>query len=159
MWLVLGNTTRHRHVSKLRLLTVFPPKQFSCTRLECCFPATVMWKHMCSYTCGPQSQRLASPARSHEPISLGQEHCSVKPAPFHPKAEAATVLTHMFVRNRGVDKHAAMHPPQTSTQFRHSVTRPSHMFDKFDVTVSPAQWSFAFAHDGGTHNGNASQAR
>ena len=26
MWLVLGNTTRHGHVSKLRLLTVFPPK-------------------------------------------------------------------------------------------------------------------------------------
>ena len=53
----------------------------------------------------------------------------------------------------------ATHPPKTSTQFRHSVTRPSHMFDKFDVTVSPAQLGFASAHDSGAHTGNASPAR
>ena len=72
-----------------------------------------------------------------------------------PKCRGCDCLGTHFRRNRGVDKHAAMHPPQTSTQFQH----PSHMFDKFEVTVSPAQWGFAFAHDGGTHAGNASPAR
>ena len=61
-----------------------------------------MWKHMCSHTCWPQSQRLASPARSHEPISLGQEQCSVKASPFHPNAEAVTVLAHIFAEIEGL---------------------------------------------------------
>ena len=60
-------------------------------------------------------------------------------------------------QNRGVDKHAG-NAPHTSTQFQHSVTRPSHIFDKFDATVSPAQVASAFAHDSGTHTGNASPA-
>ena len=68
-----------------------------------------------------------------------------------PKRSGCDCLGTHFRRNRGVDKHAAMHPPHTSTQFRHSVTRPSHMFDKFDVTVSLAQWGFAFAHNDCTH--------
>ena len=137
MWLVPRNPTRHRHVSKLRLLTVFPPMQFSCTRLECCFPATVMWKHMCSYTCGPQSQRLASPARSHEPISLGQEHCSVKPSRFHPNAEAVTVLTHIFAEIEGLtNTRQRTHrkpplssgtPSQDPATFSTSLTSPSRL--------------------------------
>ena len=61
-----------------------------------------MWKHMCSHTCGPQSQRLALPARSHESISLGQGHCSVKPSPLHPNAEAVTVLAHIFAEIEGL---------------------------------------------------------
>ena len=142
MWLVLGISIGHGPVSKLRLLTVFPPVQLFlylrlprdslpcegstafCTGTTTCEgyqsttsaslplfpdlrivfqpPTIVMWKHMCSYTCGPQSQRLASPARSHESNSLCQENCSVKPSPFHPDAEAVTVLAHIFAQIEGL---------------------------------------------------------
>ena len=61
--------------------------------------------------------------RSHETNPFSQGHCSVKPSPFHPNAEAVTVLAHMFARLGEVDKHAC-NAPHTSTQFQH-VTRPS----------------------------------
>ena len=115
------------------------------------------WKHICSYTCGPRSQRLASPTRSHETIFFGQGHCAVKPSPFHPNAEAATVLAHIFAEIEG--SQTLGNTPHTSTQFQHSVTKLGKNFDKFEVTVSPAQWGFAFVHDGGTHTDNASPAR
>ena len=59
-------------------------------------PTIVMWEPICSYTCGPRSQHLALSTRSHETTSFCQCHCSVKPSPFHPNAEAVTVLVHIF---------------------------------------------------------------
>ena len=40
--------------------------------------------------------------RSHETIPFSQGHCSVKPSPFHPNAEAVTVLAHMFAEIEGL---------------------------------------------------------
>ena len=148
---VRGLSVERRGATSSALLLVFPD-------LSIVFHQTtiVMWKHTCSYTCGPRLQRLAPPkavARNKplQPRTLISEAITVSP-----KRSGCDSLGAHYRRNRGVDKHAATHPPQTSTQFQHSVTRPSHTFDKFDVTVSPVQWGFACAHDGGTHTGNAS---
>ena len=91
---------------------------------------------------------ITTPDLSHETNPLGHRHCSVKPSPIHPNAEAVTVLVFIFADIEGLTNTRATHPPQTSTQFQDSVTRPSHIFDNFEATVSPAQVASAFAHEG-----------
>ena len=145
-----GNTTRHWHVSKLRLLIMFPSillfrvpaplsglpslrevawvhhffaleqqrarvvgqtTQSHNERSTALFPdlsivfqhtTNVMWKFICSHTCGPRSQRLALPNAVARNNSFGQGHCSVKPPPFHPNAEAVTVLAHSVTEIEGL---------------------------------------------------------
>ena len=87
-------------------------------------------------------------------LLFGQGHCAVKPSPFHPNAEAATVLVHSFAGIEGLTntwQHRT--PPLSSSTPSRNLEKNS---DKFDATVSPAQVASAFAHDGGTHTGNAS---
>ena len=183
-WFVPGNTMRHRHMSKLRFLTVFsahavfplpaPPSALPSLRevawvhhllhgdnvrelsverrrattsaslplfpdLSMVFKQTknVMWEHSCSCTCGPRSQRLASPARSRETKPLGQRHCFVKPSPFHPNVEAATVLAHSFAgieeltntrqRTHRKPPLSSGTPSQDPTTFSTSLTSPSRL--------------------------------
>ena len=101
-------------------------------------PSTnLTWEHICSYTCGPRSQRLALPTRSHETNSLGQRHCSVKPSPFHPNAEAVTVLVHIFAdieRLTNTRQRTHRKPPLSSSTpspdpatFSTSLTPPSRL--------------------------------
>ena len=101
-------------------------------------PSTnLTWEHTCSYTCGPRSQRLASPTRSHASHSLGQRHCSVKPSPFHPNAEAVTVLVHIFAdieRLTNTRQRTHRKPPLSSSTpspnpatFSTSLTPPSRL--------------------------------
>ena len=97
----------------------------------------VTWKHICSYTCGPRSQRLALPTRSHASHSIGQRHCIVKPSPFHPNAEALTVLVHIFAdieRLTNTRQRTHRKPPLSSSTpspdpatFSTSLTPPSRL--------------------------------
>ena len=205
MWLLPGTSTRHRHVSKLRFLTVFPPillfpapappsglpflREVACVhpffareqqrarvvsqttqshneRCTALFPdlsivfqqtTNVMWKLICSHTCGPRSQRLALPNAVARNNSFGQGHCSVMPPPFHPNAEAVTVLARssaeIEVLTNTWQPTAHLH---SVPALRHKTWKNCH---KFDVTVSPAKLAVACANDGGTLTGNASPAR
>ena len=163
MWLVLGNTTRHRHVSKLRFADrFFRPCSFSCTRLEYCFAATNnrdVESLFALTRAGHNHNAWPHQRARHETNPFSQGHCSVKPSRFHPNAEAVTVLTHIFDEIEGLTNTRQRTHRKPPLSFHHSVTRPSHMFDKFEVTVSLAQCRFAFAHDGGTHTAKASRAR
>ena len=95
------------------------------------------WKHICSYTCGPRSQRLALPTRSHASHSIGHRHCSVKPSPFHLNAEAVTVLVHIFAdieRLTNTRQRTHRKPPLSSSTpspdpatFSTSLTPPSRL--------------------------------
>ena len=101
-------------------------------------PSTnLTWEHICSYTCGPRSQGLALPTRSHETNSISQGHCSVKPSPFHPNAEAVTVLVPIFVdieRLTNTRQRTHRKPPLSSStpspdpaKFSTSLTPPSRL--------------------------------
>ena len=97
----------------------------------------VMWEQFCSHMCGPRSQRLTSPTRSHASHSLGHRHCSVKPSPFHLNAEAVTVLVHIFAdieRLTNTRQRTHHKPPLSSSTpsadpatFSTSLTPPSRL--------------------------------
>ena len=152
--LLRGNNVRESSVERRRATTSAPLLLFPDLIVVSQQTTNLTWKHICSYTCGPRSQRLVLPTRSHASHSLGQRHCSVKPSPVHPNAEAVTVLVHIFAEIERLTNTQRTHrkPPLSSST---PSPRPSHIFDKFDATVSPAQVASAFAHEGGTHTGNA----
>ena len=75
--------------------------------------------------------------RSHETNPFSQGHCSVKPSPFHPNAEAVTVLAHIFPeidgltnsrqRTHGKPPLSSITPSQDPATCSTSLTSPSRL--------------------------------
>ena len=72
--------------------------------LRNCFPANnnLKWKHICSYTCGPRSQRLASPNAVARNNLLWPRTLCCEAITVPPKRGGCDCLGTHFRRNRGL---------------------------------------------------------